>query len=91
MLAIPSEENSFNLQLIAFPLSQRGVHGWARWLEKFEALLRTLYWYEVRLHLITEAWGNYQYSWKPEGSWLNGSQPQPIQKWTFSGGPRSFA
>ena len=90
MFAVPEDEHNFNIQMIAFCASQNGVHLWARWLEKFETLLKTLYWDEVNLHLRTEAWGTFHYVWTPLGHSLTGKSPSPVTEWEFMGGPRQF-
>lgn len=67
---------------------------WHLWLEKFEALLRRLYWSESRLHLQMELIGSYDYRWLADWSgdaapWLR-SPPEPTAQWIFEGGPRDF-
>lgn len=67
---------------------------WSIWLEKYEALLRRLYWSEARLHLRIELYGSYDYRW--EAAWIGDvppwyrSPPEPTSNWTFEGGPRAF-
>jgi hypothetical protein len=65
--------------------------GWEEWLTKFENLLRRLYWEHAAVVLITEYLGNYFYHWDafvPDYDFI--SRPEPIQKWRFTGEPRSF-
>ena len=38
--------------------------GWEEWLQKFESVLSQLIWYEARVHLITEWYGEQQCEWQ---------------------------
>jgi hypothetical protein len=66
---------------------------WDEWLEKFEGLLRRLYWEHAVVVLATEGMSVYTYEWRaavgPPGS-NNAWPPTPVQSWEFAGGPRSF-
>jgi hypothetical protein len=92
LFAVPSEKHSYYEQLITFGTIYNGVErAWKEWLGKFEALLRTMYWYETHVHLETDYWGTYHYVWTsltPIGV-KRGAPESPVQQWTFSGGPRS--
>ena len=62
MFAVPKMDYSYHDQLIPFARLYNGVERvWELWLSKFEAVLRTLYWDEVHVHLLTEHWGHYHY------------------------------
>jgi hypothetical protein len=57
LFAIPTREHSRGDHLIAFGTIYNGVEtAWEEWLEKFEALLQRLDWYEARVYLRTECW-----------------------------------
>lgn len=87
MFAVPSMKHSYGDQLITFGLVYNRVEvRWQDWLEKFEALLRTMYWDEAHVYLETELWGNYHYVWTPLPE---AAGDGPTQRWTFSGGPRT--
>ncbi len=81
-------------QMIHFGLSFKNFEdGWSTWLQKFESLLRELYWTQVRLHLDSELYGHFDYCWDATPAALEGfraSPPQPVREWEFSGGPREF-
>lgn len=86
MFAVPSMKHSYENQLITFGLVYNRVElRWQAWLEKFEALLRTMYWDEAHVYLQTDLWGSYHYVWSP----LPVVSDLPTQQWTFSGGPRT--
>jgi hypothetical protein len=86
MFALPHMDHSYWDQLIAFGLVYNRVElWWEAWLEKFEALLRTMYWDEAHVYLQTDLWGSYHYVWTPLPIEMSG----PVQQWTFSGGPRT--
>ena len=85
----------YRQQVIHFGASFNGLSEfWPSWLEKFEGLLRRLYWEEARLHLKIELCGSYKYHWqaKWEGNDVPWHRipPQPSEQWTFEGGPRDF-
>jgi hypothetical protein len=92
MFAFPSDEHTYEPQIITFGATYSGVEGhWESWLEKFEAILRTLYWSEAHVYLITEFWGAHHYIWKPtrtQEEWEAGNDG-PVDRWVFSGGPRT--
>ncbi len=80
----------YDEQMLAFGQSYNGVESyWEKWLETFESLLKKLYWYEAHVHLITDCWGTYHYSWTPEDSGWNPAVSETEQSWIFSGGPRT--
>ncbi|CAM2067186.1 hypothetical protein SCOR_17545 [Sulfidibacter corallicola] len=68
---------------------------WEAWLDKFEALLRRLYWFGAVIHLDSELFeGDYRYEWvvsdKAFDECLFGDELKPINDWEFTGGPRLF-
>src|SRR5689334_13579512 len=84
--AVRNMEHRYWDQLITFGLVYNRVElFWETWLDKFEALLRTMYWDEAHVYLQTDLWGSYHYVWSP----LPEVGDLPVQQWTFSGGPRT--
>ena len=63
---------------------------WSEWLEKFETLLRRLYWEHAAVILVTEWMGEHVYRWDSDLRNFTAERPTPIQNWTFTGGPRDF-
>ena len=63
---------------------------WAEWLDKFESLLRRLYWEHAVVVLVTEWMGQHVYRWDAEHTDFTAEKPAPIESWKFSGGPREF-
>jgi hypothetical protein len=92
LFAVPNRQHIYWDQLITFGSLYNGVErAWETWLSKFEALLRTMDWDEAHVFLETELWGSYHYVWEPlpYDDQPDKSAPLPIQRWKFSGGPRS--
>ena len=97
MFSIPGEEieqGTFRSQIIHFAASMREPElQWKTWLEKFEAVLKKLYWFNAMVHLRSEMIGDYDYEWTVDASQIVHmlkDPPQPPAKWYFEGGPRSF-
>jgi hypothetical protein len=90
--------NGYGEDIAVFGQTYNGIERyWEEWLSQFENLLRELYWFEARVYLQTEFWGNYQYDWKLN---TTGHDYEDIEHdlhywenqdplWFFSGGPRS--
>jgi hypothetical protein len=87
-------------RIIPFGAAYNGVEGhWNRWRDEFEALLRTLYWWETQVWVETEVWGGYHCTWTcipPDGmDKLSGSSAapavelQPITLWRYRGPTRN--
>ncbi|MES2616981.1 MAG: hypothetical protein V4613_03830 [Bacteroidota bacterium] len=94
MVPDPDKDQIYRDQVIVFGASYKSVeHEWDEWLEKFEAILKQLYWSTATIHLETELVGNHKYDWEFDmeqpDNWLS-DNPQPTTMWTFSGGPRKF-
>ncbi|CAM2007210.1 hypothetical protein [Acanthopleuribacter pedis] len=96
MFSIAPPRARFSSQVIHFGASYEGLEKrWDRWLEKFEALLRTMYWFNAVVHLDSELFeGDYRYEWmltdKAFDDCLIGDTLKPIYEWEFTGGPRLF-
>lgn len=97
MFAVPvngADPSSSKSQIIHFGASIYEVElEWRKWLEKFEALLRKLYWFNAVVHLHTEVIGDHQYDWTIDANQIVhffNDPPRPATKWFFDGGPRDF-
>jgi hypothetical protein len=90
----PSFQTTYKSQIIHFGASFKNIEWeWEEWLTKFEALLHTMYWDEVRLHLISEMFNSsFHYAWKDDNEEraISPDHPDPVTHWTFSGEPRTF-
>jgi hypothetical protein len=89
-----SIQTTYKSQIIHFGASFKSIEWeWEEWLTKFEAFLSTMYWDEVRLHLISEMFSSsFHYTWKDENEEkaVFPDYPDPVAHWTFSGEPRTF-
>lgn len=91
MFSIPGDdycEGTYRAQVIHFGATMKSPEcQWNVWLDKFEALLRRLYWDTARVHLEpdgTEISGRWTYKW------ISTSPPgEVVHSWEFRGGPRS--
>ena len=66
---------------------------WKKWMEKFESLLRRLYWFNAVVHHRAEVLGDQDYEWTVDANQIVHylkDDPKPPNKWYFDGGPRSF-
>jgi hypothetical protein len=87
-------DGPYKRQAIHFGATFKEVEwSWESWLEKLERLLATLFWDEVRLHLVTEYAGDWSYRYglaeAPYTAWTEDPPRQPLG-WTLQGGPRDF-
>lgn len=97
MFAAPDDDprhGAYRSQVIHFGASLKEAEpDWRKWLEKFEALLRRLYWFNASVHLRSELVGDQQYDWTVDAGQIVhffSDPPVPATKWFFDGGPRSF-
>lgn len=96
MFTVPRDEPTagrYRRQIIHFGASFKMIEtDWEKWLDKFEHLLRQLYWIEAKVHLETEFLGAHLYVWKGqfEASGPYCTPPTPTTNWIFAGGPRKF-
>jgi hypothetical protein len=90
----PDSDNMYRDQVIVFGASYKSVeYEWDEWLDKFEAILKKLYWSTATIYLETELVGNHRYEWmfdlNQHDNWIS-DNPQPTMLWEFKGGPRKF-
>lgn len=90
----PDKDKMYRDQVIVFGASYKSVeHEWEEWLDKFEAILKQLYWSSVTIHLETELVGTHKYEWVFDmnqiDNWIS-DNPHPTIMWDFKGGPRKF-
>ena len=90
----PDKDKMYRDQVIVFGASYKSVeHEWNEWLDKFEHILKQLYWSSVTIHLETELVGDHKYQWLYDFEIMDNllsDNPKPISKWEFTGGPRKF-
>jgi hypothetical protein len=87
-------EGTYREQIIAFAASYKEIeYEWEVWLEKFESVLKQLYWISAKIHLETDFRGSYVYEWvfdiNQTDNWTS-DNPTPTSIWTFEGGPRKI-
>lgn len=90
----PDKDKIYRDQVIVFGASYKSVeHEWSDWLDKFELILKQLYWTSATIHLDSELVGTHKLEWifdvnQPD-NWMS-DNPKPTTMWSFSGGPRIF-
>ena len=72
MFSIPEEDlehGTYQTQVVHFAASYQAVeYHWEQWMEKFEALLKDMYWVSATVHLQTELSGNHTFIWESPGT-----------------------
>jgi len=87
MFSQAPDRASYRGHLIHFAGSIKGVdEEWAIWLDKFEKLLKKMYWQTVELRLLTEHSGDQVFSWVAEYT----GEIEPVKDWNFFGAHRDF-
>lgn len=92
MFKVPAgPENSSSIlyrkQIIHFGASFNHFDSsYEEWVEKFEALLRKLYWHDAVIHLEMELFGVFELQWKASLDSIRNfglENPEPVQDWSF--------
>lgn len=97
MFSIPNEQGVFRDQVITFGASYKTLeHEWDLWINKFEELLKKMFWFNVIIYAEFEIMGNFKYVWSINPKLIGTNnwhkkKPEPIIEWKFeSNGPREF-
>lgn len=97
MFSIPNEQGVYRDQVITFGASYKTLeYEWHIWMDRFEELLKKLFWFDVTIHAEFEIMGKYQYHWEINHDLLGDTNwykeiPEPVTEWKFEGnGPRTF-
>lgn len=73
MFSIPADDllqGTYQTQVIHFAASYNSVeYEWQRWVNKFEALLKKMYWMSATVHLETELNGKHTFNWEAPGKY----------------------
>lgn len=87
MFSIPDEQGIFRQQIITFGASYNTLeYEWNLWLEKFENILKRLYWSDAKIYADFEVMGEYIYEWKVDFDKLDNwwkEEPESITEWKF--------
>jgi hypothetical protein len=79
---------TYRNRLIHFAASMKEVDWYLRdWLDKFEALLRRLYWESAYARVETAYLGPHEFRWRPASEWVESlckGRLTPIEKWSFT-------
>jgi hypothetical protein len=75
MFSMPGPDvysGTYHTQLIHFAASYNSIeYEWERWISRFEAMLRSMYWSSATVHLETELSGKHTFSWESSGTGHN--------------------
>ncbi len=79
---------TYTTRLIHLAASMKEVDWYLRdWLDKFEDLLRRLYWRSAYVRVETAYLGKHEFSWRPAEKWVESlckGRLNSIQTWSFS-------
>ena len=93
VFALPGRhpQGTYRRQIIYYGLSVKDDPSdrncWEMWFEKFENVLRQLYWQSAKVHLETDFEPNRMFAYLPTDESLRGlylDQPRPITEWKRS-------
>lgn len=91
MFSIPTikvKQSQYQTDVIHFGASYRAVeYEWNHWIQKFEELLRSMYWVSATVHLETELSGIHSFTWEAAGLYHEpGSGDMQVRcEWTQEG------
>jgi hypothetical protein len=63
---------------------------WPEWVDRFEALLRRMFWLKAHLHVDSELLGERHYVWRMTSGDPYADPPTPVTAWDSSGNARDF-
>ncbi len=87
MFSLAPDRVGYKGRLFHFAAAMKGVDEvWEEWLEKFENLLRKMFWIVAEIKLNTEYCGDHTYSWVAELP----KSVTPVMSWEFIGEHRNF-
>lgn len=99
MFSMPGPDvysGTYHTQLVHFAASYNSIeYEWERWISRFEAMLRSMYWSSATVHLETELSGKHTFSWESTGAGHNPSDSElkMVCEWeresTFNQRPKS--
>lgn len=94
MFALPSPwpVGTYQTQVIHFGASMKDdlfdSTCWDRWLDKFEDLLRRMYWFQASVHLLTDLNPHRFYQWSATeaatAAMVGMESPRPVGEWSRS-------
>ena len=78
---------TYKNRLIVVGASLKNLEGATRnWLDKFEAILRQLYWESAYIRCEFGLYGPHEFRWRPPESWVKElcqARLSPIRQWSF--------
>jgi hypothetical protein len=79
---------TYRSRLFHLAASMKEVDWYLReWLDKFEGLLRRLYWESAYVRVETAYLGAHEFNWRPMSKWVEAlckGKLSPIPKWSFT-------
>jgi hypothetical protein len=90
MFSTPGDDvfsGRYQTQVIHFGMSYRAVeYEWEQWVQKFESLLRDMYWVNAVVHLETELSGHHTFVWESDSSHVPSEEPLSVRcAWSREG------
>ncbi len=80
---------AFRARLFHFAACQNQLDRYlSEWLEKFEGLLRRLYWEDAFVRVETGYIGTHEFRWRPADAWVTSlckADVGPIDEWSYTG------
>ena len=90
MFSVPGDDvfsGTYQTQVIHFGMSYRAVeYEWEQWVNKFESLLRDMYWANAIVHLETELAGRHTFVWESDSCHEPSDEPLRVRcEWSREG------